>query len=223
MHVDPAQLPEPQPDYFEAEWWMQHAETRTNLDGRGTALAVPGISGERWILREYRRGGLPGKLVKRHYAWLGEERTRAVREFRLLQSMRAQNLPVPSPVGVAIWRRGLGCRSSLLMQAIPSVRTLADVIATGTFDEATHGQALDTVLRRFQEAGYWHADLNARNILLDDQSDWWLIDWDRGRENVAPEQCARNRDRLVRSLRKIAAADGWRGQAHEQLIARLKK
>lgn len=59
-------------------------------------------------------------------------------------------------------------------------------------------------IRRFHLAGVWHADLNARNILLDDESRVFLIDFDRARltpgKTVAGEN---NLARLNRSLVKL--------------------
>jgi 3-deoxy-D-manno-octulosonic acid kinase len=64
-------------------------------------------------------------------------------------------------------------------------------------------------------AGVWHADLNAFNLLLDEQGDAWLIDFDRGRYGaVAPNERRSNLLRLRRSLDKVAGSAGiaaWEG------------
>jgi 3-deoxy-D-manno-octulosonic acid kinase len=54
--------------------------------------------------------------------------------------------------------------------------------------------------------GVWHADLNAYNVLFDDQAKVWLIDFDRGRlmAFLTPTQRASNLSRLLRSLKKLS-------------------
>jgi 3-deoxy-D-manno-octulosonic acid kinase len=71
-------------------------------------------------------------------------------------------------------------------------------------------------LRRFHAAGVYHADLNARNILVDARGSVWLLDFDRARW-VAPNsrRLKKNLQRLLQSLRKLdclSAAEldsGW--------------
>ena len=64
------------------------------------------------------------------------------------------------------------------------------------------------VVRRFHEAGVVHADLNARNILLDDDGRLHVLDFDRA--TVAPRSRRRfraNLERLHRSLVKVWPAE----------------
>ena len=59
-------------------------------------------------------------------------------------------------------------------------------------------------IRQFHDAGVWHADLNARNIMLDDQAKVFLIDFDRAR--LTPGKAVNgegNLKRLNRSLVKL--------------------
>ena len=209
---DPALLAAPQAAHFDPAHWRdaQRGEAR----GRGSAIVFrpppPLAAGAGdWVLREYLRGGLPAKLLKRQYAWLGRERSRSWREFRLLQALRSDGLPAPRPVAAAAFRGSLSYRGALLMQAVPGAQSLADRLATGAFALREDWPGLREVLRRVFAAGYFHADLNARNLLRDAHGGWWVIDWDRGRAGVAPARCRSRLRRLERSLRKIAAAEGW--------------
>ena len=208
---DPVLLPQPQPQHFEPEAQSRQGAQAAGA-GRGAALFVEGPGGQRWVLREYLRGGLPAKLLKRQYAWLGEERTRAFRECRLLQDMHAQGLPVPAPVGVAIWKHPLSWRGAILMQAVPGAESLADLLAQGAFEMERDWPPLRDALRACHRTGYRHADLNARNLLRDQSGAWVLIDWDRGRAGLPPALCRRTLHRLVLSLDKIAKAEGWAAQ-----------
>ena len=60
------------------------------------------------------------------------------------------------------------------------------------------------MIRRFHDHGVWHADLNANNVLIDNENRLYLIDFDRGRlRQAAPQWQQANLDRLKRSLLKL--------------------
>ena len=57
---------------------------------------------------------------------------------------------------------------------------------------------------RLHQAGVWHADLNAHNILVDQAGLVWIIDFDRGEWRTDYGHWRQsNMDRLQRSLRKF--------------------
>jgi 3-deoxy-D-manno-octulosonic acid kinase len=59
-------------------------------------------------------------------------------------------------------------------------------------------------IRQFHRAGVWHADLNARNILLNEELKVFLVDFDRARlMNGTEVNGKRNLERLKRSLQKL--------------------
>ena len=61
------------------------------------------------------------------------------------------------------------------------------------------------LFRSFHDAGVWHADLNARNILLDADDEIFLVDFDRARFTPGRAVAGgRNLARLKRSLLKIS-------------------
>jgi hypothetical protein len=63
--------------------------------------------------------------------------------------------------------------------------------------------AIGRCLRRFHERGVFHADLNARNILIDTSGSVWVIDFDRSEIRTPGWWCDANLARLHRSLRKL--------------------
>lgn len=199
----------PEPGWFEPDFWRAAGEGVPLGRGRGTAFSA-GREGQ-WVLRHFRRGGLPGRLVSDRYAWLGERRTRPVHEFRVLAALRKAGAPVPAPVAARVQRSGATWRGDILVERIRAARTLAD--AAPSLPEARWRET-GRAIRRFHEAGGWHADLNANNILLAPDG-VWIIDLDRGRCACANRRRQRaNLTRLHRSLLKLgllpAAADGWR-------------
>jgi 3-deoxy-D-manno-octulosonic acid kinase len=181
--------------------------------GRAQVVFVPTPAGE-WALRHYRRGGLFGRVVRDRYLWLGAERTRCFREWRMLARLQQLGLPVPGPVAAA-WRRAGPCyRADLVTQRIPSAAPLSGRLAQG---EAVDWRGVGAMLWRFHQAGACHADLNAHNIMLDAAGKAWLLDFDRGRFRAPGPWREANLARLERSLRKIArdpalppfSAAGW--------------
>ncbi|MBT8075543.1 MAG: phosphotransferase, partial [Gammaproteobacteria bacterium] len=106
---------------------------------------------------------------------------------------------------------------AILTARIPDTRTLADVIAApgiGSAAETGLWARIGDCVRRFHEAGLWHADLNARNILLDAAAAVFLIDFDRAR--LMPGKTVNgksNLNRLRRSLEKLWPPDRLNGLA----------
>ena len=176
------------------------------VGGRGAAWIIPagGNDGGEWVLRHYRRGGLPAKLVSDLYLWPGLTLTRPWREWQLLAELHALGLPVPRPVAARVTRSRLAYRGDLITRRIPATRSLAELIRDGA---GQPWREIGACIRRFHAAGVWHADLNAHNVLVDREGAVWLIDFDRGeRRKPGPWEQA-NLARLRRSLRKLGHDD----------------
>lgn len=199
----------PEAAWFDPDYWKRQGAGRALGTGRGIAVSA-GPDG-RWVLRHYRRGGLPGRAVSDSYPWLGERKTRPVRELRLLAELLQRGAPVPRPLAARVDRHGTFYRGDLITERIADAATLAER-AAGLAESGW--QNVGRALRRFHDAGGWHADLNARNVLLA-PSGVFVIDLDRGRL-VEPGSRAQRRNlaRLERSLRKLGLMPtlepGWR-------------
>lgn len=192
-------------NWFDPAWWQRRGSVRAELGGRGQALLIDAPVGE-LVLRRFQRGGLVAHLARESYLWLGRDRSRSFREFRLLRELGGRGLPVPAPVGAIVERRGPVYRAGLLTRLIPNARELA-VLAT---DLSVHQwRELAAVLDDFFAAGLWHPDLNARNLLMDRQGRWYLLDLDKARLMDGRVEDGRMRRRLARSLEKLSAP-GWR-------------
>jgi 3-deoxy-D-manno-octulosonic acid kinase len=188
--------------------------------GRQAAWFVRGEFGQ-GVLRRYRRGGLMAKVSVDRYIWNGAASTRSFAEFELLRFMYDSGLPVPRPLAAAYWRHGPTYRAAILVQRIADVQPLAGMLDTAS--PAAVAAAIFTV----HEAGVWHADLNAYNILIDVQGKVWLIDFDKGaRQVLSAERRHGNLLRLRRSLLKVAGSPGlewWEQLARDyRLLAGAK-
>jgi 3-deoxy-D-manno-octulosonic acid kinase len=191
-------------DWFDPDWWRARGQVRHSDEGRGAALFIE-ADGRRLVLRHYRRGGLVARLSADRYLWRGAAATRSFAEWHLLYVMHRAGLPVPIPVAARYRRQGRSYAADLLTQQIPAVRSLAARLREGALP-LTCWVAIGRCLRRFHEAGVYHADLNAHNILLGEDETVWVIDFDRGRLRRPGLWCDANLVRLRRSVEKIAGA-----------------
>ncbi len=194
--------------HFSQDYWRDQNRLVGEATGRGTVQFVS-VSGGRWVIRHFRRGGLIGRVLRDSYLWTGLQRTRPVREWRLLADLYKLGLPVPRPVAARVVRRGFVYRGDLITEAIPGAQTLAQMMDKGPVIESAWWQVGHTIAR-FHQAGVWHADLNSHNVLLDEKGDVFLIDFDRGRlRAVNPRWQKANLERLLRSVKKVSkAVDG---------------
>jgi 3-deoxy-D-manno-octulosonic acid kinase len=177
-----------------------------SAQGRGAAHFIR-IGDQEAVLRHYRRGGLAARCSEDLYLWTGLERSRAWREWRLLAWLRARELPVPAPVAARVSRHGLGYRADLITLRIPAARPLAETLRDQQLAPELWARIGATVARLHQ-AGVWHADLNAHNVLLDADGAVHLIDFDRGAHRSPGAWQADNLARLQRSLNKLARLEG---------------
>lgn len=195
----------PEPWMFEGGSLRQRGYvTGEGEGGRGQVLfcdpPIPGYGGE-WALRHYLRGGSIARVLGDRYLWTGLKRSRPWREFMLTRTMRDEGLSVPRPVAARVTRSGLYSRADLITQRVPDARSLHQRLREGSV-AASDWCRVGAGIRRFHDAGYCHADLNSRNILIDVCDRVWLIDWDRGCWRPQGPWVRRNLDRLRRDLEK---------------------
>ncbi len=193
---------EPGESLFDPKHWSARGELAPVDGGRGSAWFI-GNAENPWVLRHYRRGGFIARVTADQYFWLGEERVRAFVEWRLLAYLRQWGLRIPRPVAAWYRRVGLTYRCDLITRRIIDARSLSAALAMDAL--AQEGwQAIGRAIARLHAQGVDHADLNAHNILLDDNFNISIIDFDRGRLRAPGAWRMSNLARLSRSLAKIS-------------------
>ena len=207
---DASLMAAPGVDYFSVDYWRSRQALVGEAVGRGSAWFIEASFGP-VVLREFLRGGWVAKLSRQSYFFTTVARSRPFREYHLLAALYEQGLPVPRPVAALCKHHGFISTGALMTARIASVQTLADMLPgnqDGSDLQAGHWESIGKCIRRFHDAGVWHADLNARNILLDAGFQVYLIDFDRAR--FTPGKAVNgegNLNRLKRSLSKLWSAD----------------
>ena len=189
--------------FFDIDSARQEADEHSLAQGRGHAVFFK-HDGIDLVLKHYQRGGKMAALLGDRYIGLNCDKSRSFNEWRLLRYMRELNLPVPVPVAASCSRHGLFYRADLVTRQIHNVVTLADYLMQDECDKAGW-QSIGARIRHFHDASIYHADLNARNILLNaDSGDVYLIDFDKGAMRFLGDAWkASNLARLQRSLLKF--------------------
>ncbi len=201
----------------EAEPWLFD---RTELQNRGLLTGLARGRGTTWfyahdelalVLRHYQRGGMIAQLLYDRYLWTGIKRTRAWREWALLAHMYARDLPVPQPIAARVVRSGIWYRADLITRRILFTEPLADKLMHNGLD-VPRWRGIGLCIRRFHDAGVYHADLNAHNILLGKENAVYLADFDKGELRKHDQKWKdENLERLHRSLMKLKNANSGFG------------
>jgi 3-deoxy-D-manno-octulosonic acid kinase len=193
----------PHAELFDIDKAQYQADQQSLAEGRSHAVFFQ-YNGRDLVLKHYQRGGSMAALLGDRYIGADCNRSRSFREWRLLTQMRELELPVPAPVAASCVRHGMFYRADLITVRLDNVVTLADCLLQGECNEAGWA-AVGSCIRRFHDASVYHADLNARNILLDTESNIvYLIDFDKGSMRFLGDSWkASNLARLQRSLLKF--------------------
>lgn len=197
---DSALVPDFSPDYFSAQFWQQQQAVTGQSHGRGVTWFIRYQQSE-WVLRHYWRGGLIGRYVKDLFCFTRLRAARSFAEFNLLHKLVDDELPVPRPVAARITRHGLLYSADILIERIPDAEDLVQILKREALS-ADSWQRIGQVLAQFHQAGVYHSDLNAHNILRDASGKIWIIDFDKGGIRHPGRWQANNLARLLRSLKK---------------------
>lgn len=206
---------DPDPALFE----HPPSNTSTDQQGRGTVYFKKVNSRGQslsLVIKNYQRGGMVRYVNRQLYLHRNHQHTRVWREFRLLLALKELGQPVPLPIAGLAQMKFPGCYTSVIItQEIKHSVTLADYLqrpqqlSTANTAADTLWHKIGAVIKRLHNASVYHADLNASNILITDNDDIYLIDFDKGAIKSTPSSTpltdwrADNLQRLQRSLLKF--------------------
>ncbi|MGH8019888.1 MAG: 3-deoxy-D-manno-octulosonic acid kinase, partial [Opitutaceae bacterium] len=138
-------------EHFDPAWWRRQNQVIGAAHGRGAVVFVR-HDGESWALRHFYRGGWMAKLSPDRYVWLGRERTRMWREWRMLAELRRRGLPVPEPIAARFTRSGPFYRGDLITRLIEGADTLAHTLRDRALPPE-EWRAIGALLARLQASG----------------------------------------------------------------------
>jgi 3-deoxy-D-manno-octulosonic acid kinase len=216
---DPARSPDFSERWFDRDWWTAQGARSHSITGRAGVLMLD-RGEETWVYRHYHRGGLVSHLSYDQYVWTGVERSRPVREWRLLEALSTQSLPAPRPVAARAVRTGPIYRADILTVLLPDTVPLSSLLGE-VWDDADLWAAIGAMVAGFHRAGCDHPDLTAHNILVDSQRRPYLVDFDNARFRSAGAWMQAGIARLKRSLNKVSHETGtqFSEPAWQQLVA----
>jgi tRNA A-37 threonylcarbamoyl transferase component Bud32 len=196
----------------EIEIFLQaHQNTAKYLHGRILHPSIPLRDGERVVFRQYSHGGLLGTLTRSLYLF----GARSLQELALTEKILSSGIPTVQPIG-AIHRPVflLIYKAYLLSLEIPDAKDLIQYFREmgrhPSRERLLHKRktirSAGRLLRQFHQAGFFHRDLQLKNILVAGEQ-VFLIDFDHSyqREILTTREMRKNLFRLNRSVEK------WRG------------
>ena len=188
-------------DFFEANKWLQSKSYDLTDTGRGETIFFE-YQNLKCVLKHYFRGGILGRYIRDRYLWTGIDGSRSIREFRRLEKLSAMGLPVPKPIGARVKKSGATYTADLITIEIENSKTLSELIIDDDPDNNVW-KAIGKCLHLFNNKEIYHPDLNTNNILIDDELNVYLIDFDTSSSLHQKISSKSNTlDRFHRSLKK---------------------
>jgi 3-deoxy-D-manno-octulosonic acid kinase len=191
-------------EWFDPKHWEALGEIEGTARGRGSTYYLK-TDDRRLVLRHYRRGGAIARISHDRYFWQSENATRPFAEWQLTYRLHRAGLPVPAPIAARYQHNGLTYTGDIITERLSTVGSLAECLGTGALSILTW-IAIGRCIRRFHDLGVCHADLNAHNLLLDEDAKVYMIDFDRCQLRKAGIWRDGNLVRLRRSLEKVTYA-----------------
>jgi len=177
--------------------------TNSALGGRTSITVAPleGIGSV--VVKYYRRGGAIRYLIKQRYLKFGK--TRCQTEYDLLQKVRSLGINAPEPVAFA-YRGRLFYQCWLITREIQDHQTLAQL---SCLNEEQARMVMKEVIKQVSNLiknKILHVDLHPGNIIVDNQNQVYLIDFDKG--SIFPRGINELRTRYLRRWNRAIQKHG---------------
>lgn len=187
-------------NWFTADFWKKKQAIEGSSKGRYITWFIH-HQNNHWVLRHYWRGGFISKWSKDSYFYKSLHNTRAYAELELLATLYQKGFPVPKPIAANVIRKGLFYHADILIERIADATDLVILLAKKALSD-NEWQNLGQCIAKFHLHGVYHADLNAKNIMLS-PTGFHLIDFDRGQiKSISSKWQQANLARLLRSFKK---------------------
>jgi len=186
------------------------SQTAHYLKGRTLHPSIPLGDGKRMVLRQYSHGGLLRAITGNLY-FFGE---RSFRELALTEEIRSCGIPTIPTIGAIHHRVFFPFYQAYFLslevpRAMDLIQYFQEIGANPSRENISFKRkkirSVGHLIRQFHEAGFFHGDLQLKNILAaGDQL--LLIDFDRSYRKSALS----TRERMKNLLRLNRSAEKWR-------------
>ncbi len=194
-------------------------EQLLNSQQRGTAIFIDHAD-YHFVAKHYQRGGLIRYFNKDWYFACHATHSRAFKEWNLLYQLRDIGLPVPKPIASNVELRACFYQADLMTERIDAV-PLSQYLMKDVMEQLSWRQ-LGQTIKQFHQHAVYHEDLNASNILIDSNMQFFLIDFDKARIKSGATWKVDNLFRLRRSLTKYTNKNpgfSFTNENWQQLVA----
>ena len=147
------------------------------------------------------RGGFIANFSKDSFFYQGKKSARSLQEFMILEKLQEAGMNVPVPIAARTHRSGLWwAKYDILVSYIENSTDLAKVLKTRPLTNEEIGK-ISAIIINLSKNNVYHSDLNIHNLLLDEQGNVWVIDFDKSKI-VGNGMVGKMLERLERSLNK---------------------
>jgi hypothetical protein len=184
-----------------------HRQTSKYLKGRTLHPSIPLKEGKRVVIRHYLHGGLFSALTRDLYLF----GSRSFQELALTMRIRTCGISTIEPIGAIHWILGPFYKAHLLSLEISGAKDLIqyfqEIGPHPSRQRLLHKRrtirSAGLLVHQFHEAGFFHRDLQLKNILVSGER-LFLIDFDHSyqKEVLTTNERKKNLLRLNRSVEK---------------------
>ena len=185
---------------FNVDYITKERLIKSEIIGRGKTYNIK-HDGKEFILKHYIRGGFASKISHDNYIFDSIASTRSVKEYNLLNNLFAKDLPVPKPAALQVTMGRFTYQADLITCKIENHGTLYDFIKESRMTQALW-KSLGSTLDKFFQENVYHSDLNAKNIIVNENK-FFLLDFDNSYFFYNKKMFSKSINRLERSLKKI--------------------
>jgi 3-deoxy-D-manno-octulosonic acid kinase len=194
-------------DLFDIAFWQDQQRVIGQAKGRGITWFLQADDldiGKNLALRHYYRGGWSAKFNRDRYFDRTLQNGRSFAEFEILRHLHNAGLAVPQPIAARVIKKTIGYQADILLERIDYSQDLTALLQQTTLS-AQQWQQIGGLIRQMHDLQVCHRDLNAHNILLQQQNErakFWLIDFDKCSFSTGEHWKKENLARLHRSFIK---------------------
>ena len=186
---------------FNTDYISKEGLIKSEINGRGKTPEIE-FEGRRLFLKHYIRGGFAAKISYDKYFFDSIASTRSVKEYNFLNNLFSKDLPVPKPAALQVIINKFTYTADLITCKIENVGTLHDFIMNSKMN-SNLWDALEGTLEKFYNENVYHSDLNSKNVLIDKNNNFHLVDFDNSYFFYFLKLFLKSIMRLERSLFKL--------------------